>query len=274
MEIRLDLKSEIPKAIAWTGAMADQLPWVLSKSMNAAAKDAQTAIKASMATYIKGGPVRWTYNSTYVANATRSNLNTAVGFKGGEYTSFGNGVPAGDYINTISGGGTRVAKSTEKKLRNVGILNSSQFITPTGATPLKLNSYGNILGENYVTLLSRLGALETSGYQGNVNRKNHHSNIKRSDLDYFAANIRGHYGIMTRVGDKPSKWQAGGRGRPPTVFLKRGFHTVFNVVGQPHYHSTFPVIPILQDAFNAAFGPVFRANLEAEAAEQVRRGRF
>jgi len=273
MEIRLDLKSEIPKAIAWTGAMADQLPWVLSKSMNAAAKDAQTAIKASMATYIKGGPVPWTYNSTYVANATRSNLTAAVGFKGGEYTSFGNGVPAGDYINTISGGGTRVAKSTEKKLRMAGILNANQFITPTGVVPLKLNKYGNIPGENYVTLLSRLGALETSGYQGNVNRKNHHSNIKRSDRDYFAATIGGHYGIMARLGKRPLG-NPGGMGRPMTVGLPRGFHTVFNVVGQPHYHSTFPVIPILQDAFNAAFGPVFRANLEAEAAEQVRRGRF
>jgi hypothetical protein len=255
--INLDIKSEIPKAIRWTDAMTKRLPWAIADSMTQAAKDARQYLREVTPRYIDR-PTNWTLNSTFVKFATPRRLTSEVGFK-----YFGGGVPAGRYLETLARGGSRAAKSTERQLQQAGVLRSGQFIVPTGVTPLKLNSYGNLSGSSYTQVLSRLGAMTVQGSSQNVNKAAARSNNKRASRDFFAANISGHYGIMARVGKAP-KGNPGGRGRPITSNLRRGYHTVFYVTRQPRYQPRFPIQTILQTTFNARYASIFPSRLARE----------
>ena len=253
----LEFTSTLPKAIRWTDAMTKRLPWAIADSMTQAAKDARQYLREVTPRYIDR-PTNWTLNSTFVKFATPRRLTSEVGFK-----YFGGGVPAGRYLETLARGGSRAAKSTERQLQQAGVLRSGQFIVPTGVTPLKLNSYGNLSGSSYTQVLSRLGAMTVQGSSQNVNKAAARSNNKRASRDYFAANISGHYGIMARVGKAP-KGNPGGRGRPITSNLRRGYHTVFYVTRQPRYQPRFPIQTILQTTFNARYASIFPSRLARE----------
>lgn len=257
--ITLEIKSEIPSAIRWTDRLTNRLGWAIADSMTQAAKEARNYLREVTPRYVDK-PTTWTLNSTFVKFANQRNLQVEVGFK-----YFGGGVPAGRYLETLAHGGPRVAKSSERQLQTAGILRPGQFIVPTGVTPLKLNSFGNLNGSNYTQVLSRLGAMTTQGSTQNVNKASTRSSSKRANRDYFAANISGHYGIMARVGKRP-KGNPGGRGRPVTSNLPRGYHTVFYVTRQPRYEARFPIQTILGSYYEARFGPIFRTRLAQELA--------
>lgn len=253
----LEFTSTLPKAIRWTDAMTKRLPWAIADSMTQAAKDARQYLREVTPRYIDR-PTTWTLNSTFVKFATPRRLTSEVGFK-----YFGGGVPAGRYLETLARGGSRAAKSTERQLQQAGVLRSGQFIVPTGVTPLKLNSFGNLSGSSYTQVLSRLGAMTVQGSSQNVNKTATRSNNKRASRDFFAANISGHYGIMARVGKAP-KGNPGGLGRPITSNLRRGYHTVFYVTRQPRYQPRFPIQTILQTTFNARYASIFPSRLARE----------
>jgi len=258
--INLAIKSELPKAIRWTDHLTKRLGWAIADSMTQAAKESRAYLREVTPRYVDK-PTTWTLNSTFVTFANQRRLQVEVGFK-----YFGGGVPAGRYMEVLARGGTRVAKSSERQLQAAGILRSGQYIVPTGVTPLKLNAYGNLTGGNYQQVLSRLGAMTVQGSTQNVNKASGRSNSKRSTRDYFAANISGHYGIMARVGRRP-KGNPGGRGRPVTSNLPRGYHTVFYVTRQPRYEARFPIETILNSYYQARFGPIFRSRLSQELAK-------
>lgn len=257
--IRLDIKSELPTAIRWTDRLTKRLGWAIADSMTQAAKESRAYLREVTPRYIDK-PTTWTLNSTFVSYANQRKLQVEVGFK-----YFGGGVPAGRYLETLARGGTRKPKSTERQLQSAGVLRSGQFIVPTGVTPLRLNSFGNLTGANYTQVLSRLGAMTVQGSSQNVNKASSRSNNKRGTRDFFAANISGHYGIMARVGKRP-KGNPGGRGRPVTSNLPRGYHTVFYVTRQPRYEPRFPIQTILNSYYQARFGPIFRSRLAQELA--------
>jgi hypothetical protein len=261
--ITLDIKSELPKAIRWTDAMTKQLPYAIAKAMTESAKKAQVALKAQTPRYVDR-PTPWTMNSTFVRYASPKKLEAWVGFKEFAYK----GTPAAKYLQPMIAGGARRQKASERQLVDSGVLPSGSFIVPTGVTPLKLNSYGNLSSSTYTQVLSRLKALGQQGYTGNVSGAKR-SQAKRSQRDYFAGRPGSlPLGIYARLGKKP---KGTGIGRPITSNLRRGFHTVFYVTRQPLYQASFPVPKILDNTYRNTFGPNLRSALKDELAYQARK---
>jgi hypothetical protein len=261
-----DVQSQIPMAMAWSAAMAKQLPWAIAKAMTGASKESQAHLKEVMPRHIVN-PIGFTLNSTFVRYATPTNLETEVGFK---YNA-PKGTPAGSYLSPMINGGGRVAKSTERQLQRAGLLMAGQFLVPTGVTPLRLNAYGNLNAGAYTQVLSRLKALGEQGYSGNASGAQR-SQAKRGNRDYFLGRPGGlPAGIQARLGKRP-KGNPGGKGRPVTSNLPRGFHTVFYITRQPKYRETFPVPMILQTQYTKSFQPLLVKALEAELAYQARKG--
>lgn len=241
-----------------------QLPYAIAQAMTASAKQAQVALKVQTPKYVKN-PIPYTINSTYVRFATKQKLEASVGFK----DMASKGTPAGKYLNPMSSGGSRRPKSTERQLQTAGFLRPSEFIVPTGVTPLKLNQFGNLTGGTYTQVLSRLKALGEQGYSGNVSGAPG-SQSKRSARDYFIG-APGNLprGIQARVGPRPKG--NGGRGsikggRPVTSNLPRGFHTVFYITRTPTYRAVFPIQKILQGTFANTFNANLQSSLQRALA--------
>jgi hypothetical protein len=79
--ITLDIKSELPKAIAWTDAMTKQLPFATSQALNDMGYQVRNATRTQM-------PTRFTIRKPWVVNqvdvldkATKSNLSVTIGPK-------------------------------------------------------------------------------------------------------------------------------------------------------------------------------------------------
>lgn len=242
------IQSDLPRAIAWTRQLTREMRISIADSMTAGARAAERAIKAQAPRQLNN-PTRWTMNSTFVKPANARNLSVAFGFK--DYAV--KGTPAAKYLQPIASGSTRNPKGFERVLQRSGILRGNQYAIPTGVTPLKLNSFGNLTGGQYTQVLSRLKALGEQGYAANVSAQAK-SQRKRSQADYFTGRpggARGH--IYARVGSKP-KGNPGGIGRPMTVGLKRGFHTVFSVTTkQPRYQLRFDTEKVLTKTFESVY---------------------
>ena len=246
--MQLTVAADFSTLADWSGQLSKELRIKVADSMTAGARAAERAVAAQARTKIDK-PTRWTLNSVFVKPARSNNLAVAVGFK--DYAV--KGTPAAKYLQPMASGTPRGSKGAERLLERAGLIRRGQFIIPTGAYPLKLNSYGNITGAKYVEVLSRLKALGQQGYTANVSQSAR-SQGKRSQRDYFVGRPGGAAGhIYARVGRKP-KGNPGGIGRPMTVGLPRGFHTVFSVTSQqPQYSLTFPTKKILESTFQSVY---------------------
>jgi len=220
------------------------ISYMVARAMTETAKEAQKVLKQSMSRYIEDGPVPFTVNSTFVRFAKPSDLSVEVGFK--QFAS--KGTAAGRYLQPMAAGGTRPAKSTERQLRNAGLLRPSEFIVPADVTPLKLNNYGNITGGKYTQMLSRLKSFGEQGYQANIA-----SNASKEKRNYFIGTPGGlPRGIYARVGRK-----------------KRGFHTVFYITRAPKYSQTFPIVDILNAAYAKAWKSQLQTAFSAELGSRI-----
>lgn len=238
--------------------------YMAARAMTRSAQAAQQQLKQQMPRFIQGGPTPFTQNSTYVRFAKPSDLSVEVGFK--QFAS--KGTPAGRYLQPMAGGGPRRAKSTELQLQRKGLLRVGEYIVPTDVHPVRLNKYGNLTGGTYTQLLSRLGGLGEQGYTGNVSNAAA-SQAKRRQRDYFLGAPGGlPRGIQARVGPKP-KGNPGGKGRPMTAGLPRGFHTVFYITRQPSYRATFPISQILTQGFERSWKFELQAAFAAELASKA-----
>ena len=79
--IQIDLSSELPKAIAWTKAVAEQLPFATSQALNDMGYKVRDATRSQM-------PTRFTIRRPWVVNqvdvlekATKANLSVTIGPK-------------------------------------------------------------------------------------------------------------------------------------------------------------------------------------------------
>lgn len=247
------IKTDMPRILAWTGELSKEVRIKVADSMTEGARAAERAIKAQAQTKIDR-PTSWTINSTFVKPARSNNLAVRFGFK--DYAV--KGTAAAKYLQPMATGTPRGHKGSERLLQRAGLIGGNQYIVPTGVTPLKLNQYGNLTAGRYVQVLSRLSALGEQGYTANVAASGR-SQGKRSQADYFVGKpggARGH--IYARVGNRP-KGNPGGIGRPMTVGLKRGFHTVFSVTSrQPKYALRFDTEKVLSQTFES----VYRSTLQ------------
>lgn len=199
----------------------------MSGAMNLAAKDAREHLVAVTPRYIDK-PTRWTLNSTFVKQSKPENLEVVLGFK--DYAV--KGTAAADYLQPMIKGGGRKRKGGENLLAAKG-LGGRRYMVPTGATPFKLNQYGNITSGNYTKLYSGLRANRDQGVTSNRG-----SGTKSR---FFVGEPNGlPLGIYARVGRK-----------------QQGFHTIFYLTRQPKYEARFPVSEILQREFTRKFPGIF-----------------
>lgn len=221
----------------------------VSGAMTFAAFDAQEHLKAVTPQFVDN-PTDWTLNSTFVKRAKPSDLSVHIGFK--DWAT--KGTPAAQYLQPIAGGDPRRPKRFERALQRRGLLRPGEFVVPADVYPLRLNSFGNLSGSTYTQVLSRIGALSTSGSDGNATQSAR-SRAARGRRDYFIGQPGGlPRGIYVRVGARP---KGSGVGRPVTVGSPRGFHTAFYITRQPNYQQQFPVQQIIASKFGERFPSIF-----------------
>ena len=281
--------SEISRAARWLAAIHGELGWTTARAMTNSAKDAKEKLRQEVFPdqRIQGGPNPWTKRGLVASFAKPDNLSSYVGFNYGEKLNTGagfnpqsGGVPSGKYMELLSRGGDRGPKSTEKKLRQAGLIRQDQFVTPTGKG-LKLDKHGNLKGPQYSQILSRLRAFTQEGSSQNATRGADPGSRGRSaskrERDYF---------IMRSDGTGPSRWQLGAdpvavmmrtgpgpkggtgkgsgkRGRPQTVGYRRKYVRVLNIVEQPNYERRFDIKGIALREYNRVYGRHFMTALEA-----------
>jgi hypothetical protein len=137
--LTLDIRSELPKAIAWTDTMTKQLPFAISQAINAVAFESRTAINSSTRQYFQN-PTRFTQNAFFVQRSSKRNLEAIV------YADATKGRDRARYLRYGIQGGPRLQKGFERKFLSdvVGTrrIPSGAQLVPTSL--VKLNASGNV----------------------------------------------------------------------------------------------------------------------------------
>jgi len=147
MAIRLDIKSELPTAIKWTNEHTKQLPFAISRALNATARgDKRTSgsdrrsIIADMERLTKRSfdrPKPQTVSSFFIPpgkSANKRNLSVMIGAKDRPYRR-------NRYLVGNIQGGSRPLKLYEREFAQRGKLPSGQVLVPTSI--VKRDQYGN-----------------------------------------------------------------------------------------------------------------------------------
>lgn len=137
--LRLDIQSELPKAMRWTDTMIKQLPFAVSQSLNATAFDARVALNGATRQYFDR-PNRFTQSAFLVRKSSKRDLQAIV---------HANAEPGRDrarYLRYGIQGGERRQKGFEKKFLGeiVGTarIPAGAQLVPTSL--VKLDSSGNV----------------------------------------------------------------------------------------------------------------------------------
>lgn len=279
----------ITQAQRFLARLYGQTDWITAKAMTSSAKQARIKVGEVIFPKIDGGPVPWTRRGLISTSATPERLKSAVGFNygGGALSEFGatpppRGTPAGRYMEILTRGGDRSAKSTERRLWRSGVLPEGSYLAiNTRTPPIRLTAQGNLpLGEwNRIASRIRGGAQEGSNFnapQGAGSRGR--SGAKRRERDYFVLRGDGQgisrwelgaqpraIAVRTGSGPKGGTGKGSGRpGRPQTIGYKRGFKVALNVIDQPNYERKFDIQSIALREYNRVFASEWRRLLQVE----------
>lgn len=131
-KITLNIKSELPKAIAWTDAMTKQLPFAISRALNSTGFDIRNALNGATRQYFNN-PVPFTQRAFLVNRSTKRNLSVDI------YAER----RRARYLRTLITGGQRGQKPFELKF-----LNEAQASMPKGSrlvpAAVRLTAAGNV----------------------------------------------------------------------------------------------------------------------------------
>jgi len=237
--------------VKWEGKGLDQMKQFLlamegkanrpaAVALTRTARHVERQVKAQAPRFIDR-PTAWTMRSTFVKPARPDKLEVQVGFKDWANT----GTAAADYLQPIAAGGSRPLKPFEKRLQSKGILPFGQYAAPAGINPYRLNQYGNLPANQYMQVLSRLGALRNIGTMQNATGSRR-SRAKQINRPIFVTEVNGHRGIFTR--------NPGSREPIP----------VFWFIGKPSYRQSFPVQRIMQETFASQWPIEFEKAIDEE----------
>jgi len=131
-DIRLDIKSELPKAIRWTDQMTKQLPFAISQALNSVGFETRTGLKGSTRRYFDN-PTRFIENAWLVKKSSKRDLVVTI------YPE----KKRAPYLKANIQGGRRGIKPMEVKLQSmqVGNLPRNQRLVPA---VVKQNAQGNV----------------------------------------------------------------------------------------------------------------------------------
>jgi hypothetical protein len=273
--IRFDVDTiQVDELSRYAASLSLNIEAITSHALNSALKETHEAMRSQLPQRIDR-PTPWTTRGLLRRSSTPQNLTAAVGFNYGDgeftdtFSGKGIGTPSGRYMDVQARGGARSAKSTERKLRSVGILDPGQFITPSGKGPGVLDRYGNVRSSTYVQLLAALRAGSGSGFSANTPRG---SSTSGRHWFPFAAGYQGearppsYSAIAVRSGSRPrgnTGLGSGRPGRPATARLPRGFTVAFNVVRAPSYSPRFPLRSLAMREFERLYPGAFKRAIES-----------
>ena len=130
--ITLDIKSELPQAIAWTDAMTKQLPFAISRALNDTGFDIRNALNGATRQYFKD-PVPFTQRAFLVNRSTKRDLTVDI------YAE----KRRARYLRTLITGGRRGQKPFELKF-----ISEAEASMPRGSrlvpAAVRLTSAGNV----------------------------------------------------------------------------------------------------------------------------------
>ena len=129
--LELDLTTDIGRATGWSGTLAKQLPFVVSKALNDTAFDAKTSLSGASRQYFDR-PTTFTQKGFQVERSTKRDLEVAVGAE----------QKRARYLITEITGGARNQKAFEKLFTSLGGLPSGTQMVPTSA--IRLDKSGNV----------------------------------------------------------------------------------------------------------------------------------
>jgi hypothetical protein len=237
-DIRLDIKSELPKAIRWTDQMTKQLPFAISQALNATAygvntipgskaSNVRTALNNSTRQYLDR-PTRFTQTAFFYKPSNKRHLVAEV------FPSSKPGMNRARYLQYAIEGGTRVQKGFERRLL--------AEVAKTGRMPPR----AQLIPSSHIK----------TDRHGNVTR----STIGRilKGLDDKGSRNRGYFFGEPR----------GDRHRAIGIY-RRSKHQVFPyffVTTQQSYRARFPINRVADTVIQRRFGTYLRSSLERAVA--------
>lgn len=225
--MRIDVKHGLDQMLdGLEGLDPRNIPFAVAMTLTRTAKAVETFTKSTMAEHIDR-PTPFTINSLFTKSATKTNLVAIVMFK----DFAGKGAPAGRYLQPITEGKPRTDKSSERKLKNAGVMRLDQYLVPAKGT--RLNAYGNVPAQTYVQVLSYLKASGESGFLANRTANSMKRNKK----------MRRFFAIQ-----EDSARSGLARSLPPGIYERlasagkdgKAVRMIFAFVRQPRYHVSFP----------------------------------
>lgn len=144
--IKIDVKMDIDRALQKLRDVAEnQVPYATSKAINATAKLVRKAVAAGSKS-MSATAFSTSENALFITPSNKRDLNAVVGYKEIQAR----------YMAWQIGGGKRVAKGFELKLRGMGILPSGYVTVP--GIGIKLDNYGNISQKTLATIFGMLSS--------------------------------------------------------------------------------------------------------------------
>jgi hypothetical protein len=135
--IIVDAKNSVEFVQKYLLGFEKQIPYVISRAINATADDVQKGLVNEMKS-VFDRPTRWTLNSLMVEFANKQNQTAVIRFK----DAGAGGRSAEKYLTPEILGGYRNVKGFENVLRSTGVLNRGLQVVPS--TGLPLDASGNI----------------------------------------------------------------------------------------------------------------------------------
>ena len=241
--IKLDIKSELPKAKKWSNEMTKQLPFSIATAMNASVqgskflagskqKSALNALAGSSRRFLDR-PKPQTQKGFRATIANKRNLSTTILPKDKPFNR-------NRYLSGNIYGGGRAPKDFGAALVNhpqaTNIPRGSRLV-PTGA--IKTDQYGNISKANINKLFKGVGTGTTKG-----------NNI-------FIGKPRG-------------------GNRPPGIYRRESdklLRPLFYAVNKINYNSIFPAEQIAESTVQKNFGLYLRHELQKNVSKRVKQGK-
>lgn len=172
----VDISADIQGLIdRMTVVETESVPFWTAAALTQTAKDIQAEQVAEMAR-VFDRPTRFTLNALYVKPATKTELTALVMFKEG----FGS-IPAWRYLGPEVEGGTRVHKSYERRLIQVGAMHPNEYAAPGQGVALDIN--GNVSGALWQVMMADIGLMRDP--QQNTTAKSRKRAIKNGRGRYF-----------------------------------------------------------------------------------------
>lgn len=200
---------------------------VMAMAMNKTIKEVKEDLKDEMKK-VFNEPTPFVLNSFWLKFASEEHLIVSVEIK----DKWGSG--ATEVISPHIEGGSRPAKSSERRLRETGSLSSNRFYVP--GSGVKVNKYGNIPGPKIVQILSAASAFTDAGYDANRTTNSIKRNPNQSKYFVIKDGSKSHL--------KPGVYYRTGKG-------DRNIKPILIFINSPHYNIRFMFFELSEKFYRA-----------------------